>query len=108
MIFGFTSSYLHCTYINLQVGLEKKLSQNTLISYVTTGVLLQTIIHAKSLFDYTHIIVDEVHERTQEMDFLLLLVRRFLYTNSRNVKVFIRCGKCKSVAINHSAINRLF
>jgi hypothetical protein len=37
--------------------------------------------------DYTHVILDEVHERDQDMDFALLIVRKLLRTNSRCVKV---------------------
>lgn len=36
---------------------------------------------------YTHIILDEVHERDMEMDFLMLIVRKLLRSNSRTVKV---------------------
>ncbi|XP_031345439.1 probable ATP-dependent RNA helicase spindle-E isoform X2 [Photinus pyralis] len=72
-----------------QVGLEKQTGFNTLLTYVTTGVLLQKLVKEKNLNDYTHIIIDEVHERNQDMDFLLLLVRRFLNTNSYNTKVLL-------------------
>lgn len=32
-------------------------------------------------------IVFQVHERTEEIDFLLLVTRKLLYTNSQSVKV---------------------
>lgn len=41
------------------------------------------------MLDYTHVILDEVHERNEDMDFLLLVVRKLLYTNSRSVKVIL-------------------
>lgn len=50
-------------------------------------MLLQKLIRAKSLREYTHIIIDEVHERNQDLDFLLLIVRKFLFTNSPGTKV---------------------
>lgn len=75
------------TVCGYQVGLEKDTSSNTFLTYVTTGVLLQKVIRAKNLHEYTHIILDEVHERNQDMDFLLLVIRKFLHTNSLNVKV---------------------
>ncbi|KAM9294298.1 LOW QUALITY PROTEIN: ATP-dependent RNA helicase TDRD9 [Gastrophryne carolinensis] len=75
--------------VGYQVGLEKKATANTRLIYVTTGVLLQKIVAAKSLTEYTHIFIDEVHERTEEMDFLLLIIRKLLRTNSRMVKVII-------------------
>ena len=41
------------------------------------------------MLDYTHVILDEVHERDEDMDFLLLVVRKLLHTNSRSVKVIL-------------------
>lgn len=54
---------------------------------MTTGVLLQKLIKQKSLNEFTHIIIDEVHERNQEMDFLLLVVRKFLFLQPSSVRV---------------------
>ncbi|KAF5304502.1 hypothetical protein FQR65_LT18860, partial [Abscondita terminalis] len=71
------------------VGLESFVGVDTILSYVTTGVLLQKLIKEKNLHDFTHIIVDEVHERNQDMDFLLFIIRRFLNTNSQNTKVVL-------------------
>lgn len=67
--------------------MEKKTHPDMILTYVTTGVLLQKLIQAKSLNQYTHIIIDEVHERNQDLDFLLLIVRRFHYTVSPRTKV---------------------
>ncbi|XP_072283954.1 ATP-dependent RNA helicase TDRD9 [Pyxicephalus adspersus] len=75
--------------IGYQVGLEKKATSDTRLIYMTTGVLLQKIVGAKSLAEFTHIFIDEVHERTEEMDFLLMIVRKLLRTNSRMVKVIL-------------------
>ncbi|XP_050300294.1 probable ATP-dependent RNA helicase spindle-E [Anthonomus grandis grandis] len=77
------------TVCGYQVGLEKKVSPEELITYMTIGVLLQKLIRAKNLRQYTHIIIDEVHERNQELDFLLLIVRKFLFTNSPQTKVIL-------------------
>ena len=46
--------------VGYQVARDKTISDDTRISYVTTGVLLQKLIAAKSLNEYTHIILDEV------------------------------------------------
>ncbi|KAK2497836.1 hypothetical protein MC885_006939 [Smutsia gigantea] len=75
--------------VGYQVGLEKIATEDTKLIYMTTGVLLQKIVTAKSLMEFTHIFIDEVHERTEEMDFLLLVVRKLLRTNSRSVKVVL-------------------
>lgn len=57
--------------------------------YCTTGVLLNNLVRIKTLTQYTHIILDEVHERDQDMDFLLIVVRRLLAQNSRHVKIIL-------------------
>ncbi|KAM3595501.1 uncharacterized protein V6R79_024411 [Siganus canaliculatus] len=75
--------------VGYQVGLEKMATEHTRLIYMTTGVLLQKLVQAKSLTEYTHIFVDEVHERTEEMDFLLLLLRKLLHSNSKYVKIIL-------------------
>ncbi|XP_056445679.1 ATP-dependent RNA helicase TDRD9 [Gadus chalcogrammus] len=75
--------------VGYQVGLEKMATEHTRLIYVTTGVLLQKLVAAKTLNEFSHIFVDEVHERTDEMDFLLLVIRKLLHSNSRYVKVVL-------------------
>uniref|UniRef100_A0A8B9JYT9 ATP-dependent RNA helicase TDRD9 n=1 Tax=Astyanax mexicanus TaxID=7994 RepID=A0A8B9JYT9_ASTMX len=75
--------------VGYQVGLEKMATEHTRLIYMTTGVLLQKLVSAKSLTEFTHIFIDEVHERTEELDFLLLVVRKLLHSNSRYVKVIL-------------------
>uniref|UniRef100_A0ABM5FBP8 RNA helicase n=1 Tax=Pogona vitticeps TaxID=103695 RepID=A0ABM5FBP8_9SAUR len=75
--------------VGYQIGLEKVASSDTRLIYMTTGLLLQKMVQAKSLSEFTHIFIDEVHERTKEMDFLLLVIRKLLHTNSRFVKVIL-------------------
>lgn len=57
--------------------------------YCTTGVLLEKLIMAKSLDTYTHVILDEVHERDIDMDFLLTLVRELLRVDQSNTKLIL-------------------
>ncbi|XP_066535114.1 ATP-dependent RNA helicase TDRD9 isoform X2 [Hoplias malabaricus] len=75
--------------VGYQVGLEKMTTEHTRLIYMTTGVLLQKLVLAKSLTEFSHIFIDEVHERTEELDFLLLVVRKLLHSNSRYVKVIL-------------------
>lgn len=44
----------------IQVGLEKVATEDTRLIYMTTGVLLQKVVSAKSLVAFTHIFIDEV------------------------------------------------
>ena len=74
--------------VGYQVGLDKaNKSPDTRLLYVTTGVLKKMIIAKKNLNTWTHIILDEVHERNEDMDLLMLMCKKFLFTNSRNTKV---------------------
>ncbi|XP_075811962.1 putative ATP-dependent RNA helicase DHX57 isoform X2 [Microtus pennsylvanicus] len=50
-------------------------SSATRLLYCTTGVLLRRLEGDSALQGVTHIIVDEVHERTEESDFLLLVLK---------------------------------
>ncbi|XP_044788760.1 ATP-dependent RNA helicase TDRD9 isoform X5 [Bubalus bubalis] len=46
--------------VGYQVGLEKIATEDTKLIYMTTGVLLQKIVSAKSLVEFTHIFIDEL------------------------------------------------
>jgi ATP-dependent RNA helicase TDRD9 len=62
-----------------QIGRDREhVSEDTRITYCTTGVLLEKLIgpQAQENFSkYTHIILDEVHERDLETDFVLLIIK---------------------------------
>lgn len=55
------------TLVGYQIGMDKQMDQrlnsDTRILYCTTGVLLQKLINEKTMKNYTHVILDEVHER---------------------------------------------
>ncbi|TMS21083.1 ATP-dependent RNA helicase TDRD9 [Larimichthys crocea] len=75
--------------VGYQVGLEKMATEHTRLIYMTTGVLLQKLVSSKCLTEFSHIFVDEVHERSEEMDFLLLVLRKLLHSNSADVKIVL-------------------
>lgn len=79
-----------------QVGLDNICSNDTRLRYVTTGVLLQQLVANKDMNEYTHIFLDEVHERDQDTDFVMLVVKKFLYSNSRAVKVVLMSATAES------------
>jgi ATP-dependent RNA helicase DHX57 len=79
-----------CSAVGQEVGYiirgESKTSQSTKITFVTTGVLLRRLQTSggssndvvASLADVSHVIIDEVHERSLDTDFLLVLLRDVL------------------------------
>ena len=65
--------------VGYKVGLDKgNTSKDTRLVYVTTGILIKMLISQKNMSQWTHIVIDEVHERDKDMDFLLLLTRKFI------------------------------
>lgn len=77
------------TFCGYQVGMDRQVNPNTCLTYVTTGVLLQKLINLKEMNNYTHVILDEIHERDQDTDFCILVVRKLLRSNSRGVRVVL-------------------
>lgn len=61
--------------VGYQIRLESVRSSCTRLLYCTTGVLLRRLEGEADLKGVTHVIVDEVHERTEESDFLLLVLK---------------------------------
>ena len=58
----------------------------TKLMYCTTGILLRKFLNNRNLVGISHIIIDEVHERSVEIDFLLIILKNLL--NHRKVKNF--------------------
>jgi HrpA-like RNA helicase len=64
--------------VGYQVRLNSRLGDNTRIIYCTTGVLLRRLQQDGFLAGVSHILVDEVHERQTDTDFLMALLSRKL------------------------------
>ncbi|KAM6902734.1 ATP-dependent RNA helicase DHX29 [Xenentodon cancila] len=58
-----------------QIRMENQSGEWTRLLYCTTGVLLRKLQHDRHLSSLTHIIVDEVHERSVQSDFLLTILK---------------------------------
>ncbi|KAG0126597.1 P-loop containing nucleoside triphosphate hydrolase protein [Tuber indicum] len=72
-----------CSRVGQEVGYairgeSKQNPATTRITFVTTGVLLRRLQTGDTLDEVTHIFVDEVHERSLDTDFLLILLKRKL------------------------------
>lgn len=64
--------------IGYQIRLENKISSSTRLTFCTTGILLRRLASDPLLAAVSHIIVDEVHERSEESDFLLLILKELM------------------------------
>lgn len=69
---------------------------------LTQGILIKRIMSDRALTGITHIIFDEVHERSQELDLLLLLIKDVMRLNE-NLRVILM-----SATINTDIFARYF
>ncbi|KAK6543094.1 hypothetical protein TWF694_007017 [Orbilia ellipsospora] len=67
---------------------ESKISSDTRITFMTTGVLLRRLHDGDGLLDVSHVFIDEVHERSLDSDFLLVLMKRLL-TKRKDLKLVL-------------------
>ncbi|TFK56866.1 P-loop containing nucleoside triphosphate hydrolase protein [Heliocybe sulcata] len=81
---------------------ESKQSPRTKILFCTTGVVLRRLSGGDRLKGVSHVIVDEVHERSVDGDFLLLELKELLGTNP-SLKVILM-----SATINHETFVKYF
>ncbi|XP_064538961.1 putative ATP-dependent RNA helicase DHX57 [Drosophila montana] len=74
--------------VGYQIRLENKISPSTRLSFCTTGILLRRLASDPLLSNVSHVIVDEVHERSQDSDFLLLILKNIL-RERKDLKVIL-------------------
>ena len=88
--------------VGYQIRLEAKRSSATRILFVTTGVLLRRMSEDPALKGISHVVVDEVHERSLDSDFLLVLLKELL-PHRPSLKVVLM-----SATLNASQFQRFF
>ncbi|VVA94126.1 unnamed protein product [Arabis nemorensis] len=89
-----SSPGLDDSLVGYQVRLESARSEKTRLLFCTTGILLRKLAGDRTLNDVTHIIVDEVHERSLLGDFLLIILKSLIEkqscdNTSRKLKVIL-------------------
>ena len=75
------SSELDCelgSTVGYQVRFTEQVSRQTLVKLMTDGILLAEIAHDPQLRAYDTLIIDEAHERSLNIDFLLGYLKRLL------------------------------
>ncbi|KAI0041900.1 P-loop containing nucleoside triphosphate hydrolase protein [Auriscalpium vulgare] len=81
---------------------ESKQTDKTKLLFCTTGVLLRRLSTGDQFSDVSHVVVDEVHERSVDGDFLLLELKELLLVNPL-LKVVLM-----SATINHETFVQYF
>jgi len=64
--------------VGYNIRLESKTSTTSRLIYATTGVVLRMLENGTNLGDITHLILDEIHERSIDSDFLLVALKTIL------------------------------
>lgn len=73
--------------VGYSIRLESKVSPSTRLAFVTNGIALR-MLEGNALDEVTHIVVDEVHERSIESDFLLIVLKSLLQER-KDLKVIL-------------------
>ncbi|XP_028292887.1 putative ATP-dependent RNA helicase DHX57 [Gouania willdenowi] len=90
--------------VGYQIRLESVKTSATRLLYCTTGVLLRRLEGDADLKGVTHVIVDEVHERTAESDFLLLVLKD-LIVQRPEVKIILMSATLNADLFSHYFFN---
>lgn len=83
--------------IGFQVGMNLNYSKQTKIVLKTTGIFLEELINNKEKVatTYTHIILDEIHERDINIDLVLIFIKDLIKLN-KNIKIILMSATISS------------
>lgn len=64
--------------VGYAIRLESQVTAQTRLVYATTGIVMRMLERSDDLGDITHLVLDEIHERSIDSDFLLIVLRKLL------------------------------
>ena len=64
--------------VGYSIRLEANTSRETRLVFATVGIVMRMLEGSNDLHEVTHLVLDEVHERSIDSDFLLIVLRRLL------------------------------
>lgn len=64
--------------VGYSIRLESNTSRETRLVYATTGIVMRMLEGSNDLSEITHLVLDEVHERSIDSDFLLIVLKKLL------------------------------
>ena len=74
--------------VGYEVRFSRQLGENTLVKFMTDGILLAEMAHDRWLSAYDTLIIDEAHERSLNIDFLLGYLKGLL-RKRRDLKLIV-------------------
>ncbi|KAJ3022647.1 UNVERIFIED_CONTAM: hypothetical protein HDU68_009010 [Siphonaria sp. JEL0065] len=82
---------------------ENARSKDTKLTFCTTGILLRMLQGDPTLTGISHVIVDEVHERSVDSDFLLVILRQLIKSRPTDFRLILM-----SATINSETFSEYF
>ncbi|TPX16559.1 uncharacterized protein E0L32_003853 [Thyridium curvatum] len=74
--------------VGYSIRLEANTSKETRLVYATTGIVMRMLEGSNDLKEITHLVLDEVHERSIDSDFLLIVLKK-LMLRRKDLKVVL-------------------
>ncbi|PHH91374.1 hypothetical protein CDD83_735 [Cordyceps sp. RAO-2017] len=74
--------------VGYSIRLEANTTRETRLVYATTGIVMRMLEGSNDLREVTHLVLDEVHERSIDSDFLLIVLKRLL-AQRKDLKVVL-------------------
>ncbi|CAJ2503059.1 Uu.00g104530.m01.CDS01 [Anthostomella pinea] len=74
--------------VGYSIRLESNTAKETRLVYATTGIVMRMLEGSNELREITHLVLDEVHERTIDSDFLLIVLKKLL-VKRKDLKVVL-------------------
>ncbi len=74
--------------VGYSIRLEANTSKETRLVYATTGIVMRMLEGSNDLQEITHLVLDEVHERSIDSDFLLIVLKKLL-VRRKDLKVVL-------------------
>lgn len=74
--------------VGYSIRLEANTSKETRLVFATTGIVMRMLEGSNELREITHLVLDEVHERSIDSDFLLIVLKK-LMAKRKDLKVVL-------------------
>lgn len=74
--------------VGYSIRLEANVSKETRLVFATTGIVMRMLEGSNELREITHLVLDEVHERSIDSDFLLIVLKK-LMAKRKDLKVIL-------------------